>query len=287
LVTYIGEDGSPLRNMPIRPNSKYPIALRFVSSKTERYKTMDVYRGDVAALTRATFNIARDIDISLDLTHFRLYNDTAQNGGCFGAFSYEQGNADPTTRLWVPHSSLVTSHFPTTNDYDLTQAPGSASNPMSASTAHLDIPVLQAIMDYCNRWPDLFEGGALVPTGEILTPASDIIKIAEKFTPTANAAEQKMQEEINANGYMEVNYMGRRWKFIPNFFIQPGTCYPRFNQVPGMSFNKAGLDREILNTNLAENWEERSMRKVLGMAIPAQRRRRALRIKYASTGSSS
>ncbi len=284
-ISYVSEDGTPTQSRLVRPQSKYPIGLRFLSSDIVRYKTLDVYRGDVSELTKATFDLTRDLRIKLDLEHFRLLNAELAAGGCFGAFSYEQDRSDPETRIYVPHSAIHTEHFPVTNDYDLTQAANSDQNPMDETTDSFDILVLMAILDYAARWGDLFDGGPLVATGEILVPASDIIAIAKKFTPTANVAAQQIQEQINANGYMSVSYLGKTWKFVPSLLIPKGTCYPRFNMVPGLSFFKTGLDREIVTTNLRENWEEREVRKVYGAAIVNQRRIRALRIKYASDSS--
>lgn len=287
-IVHIGEDGTPERQRLVRPQARTPLALRIISSLKVRYKTFDVYRGNVAELTRKTFDIARDLEIKWDIELFHLINQPVANGGAFGPFSFENNRSQPQLRIWVPHSALVVSHFPTTNDYDLTAAAGSATNPTpdQITDNKFNIAIIRAIVDYENRWPDLFEGGKLMATGEIMVPASDIIAIAYAFTPTANVNEQRIQEEINRTGYMSVDYLGRNWKFIPSFFLQSGICYPRFNLMPGLVFSKTGMDREHLETNLTENWEERQMQKVYGAATITQRRIRCMRIKYMSNAAS-
>ncbi len=286
-VTWIGEDGTPVRQRVIRPQARTPIPLYVLSTTAVRYKTFDVYRGDVRERTTKVIDIARDLKIKLDLLLFGLMNLPQSSGGCFGPFSYEQAASDPELRIYQPHSGIDTTQLPTTNDLDLTQTPGSATNPTPVQLSSFGINIIPVILDYANRWGDIFDGGALVPTGEILVPAADIANIAYAFLPVANALEQRIQEEINRLGYFGVNYLGRNWHFIPSLFIQRGTCYPRFNKKPGIIYSKPALDREWVETNIPENWEERYMRRVVGAIFPAQHRIRTLRIKYASFSTSS
>lgn len=286
-VTWIGEDGTPVRQRVIRPQARTPLPLYLLSSTAVRYKTFDVYRGDVRERTTSTINIARDVKIKLDLLLFGLMNLAQSAGGCFGAFSYENSSSNTELRIWQPHSGIDTTQLPTTNDLDLTQTPGSAMNPTPVQLSGFGINIIPVILDYANRWSDIFDGGALVPTGEILVPAADIANIAYAFLPVANALEQRIQEEINRLGYFSVNYLGRNWTFVPSLFIQRGTCYPRFNKQPGITYSKPALDREWVEVNIPENWEERYMRKVVGAVFPAQHRIRTLRIKYATFQTSS
>lgn len=286
-VTWIGEDGTPVRQRVIRPQARTPVPLYVLSTAAVRYKTFDVYRGDVRERTTKVIDIARDLKIKLDLLLFGLMNLPQSSGGCFGPFSYENTAADPELRIWQPHSGIDVTQLPTTNDLDLTATPGSATNPTPVQLSAFGINIIPVILDYANRWGDIFDGGALVPTGEILVPAADISNIAYAFLPVANGLEQRIQEEINRLGYFGVNYLGKNWYFIPSLFIQRGTCYPRFNKKPGVIYSKPALDREWVEVNIPENWEERYMRKVVGALFPAQHRIRTLRIKYATQSGSS
>ena len=301
-VTFIGEDGTPDREHFVRPQSRTAIPLFFLNTKTARYKTLDLYRGNVAERTLVTLDLARDMAIKKDLTYFGLMNQPLANGGCYGAFSYEQGRSAPQSRIYVPHSGLQTSSLPQTNDWDMTQTSNTITNPLAAYTpptgwstlpgwpyalTGFGLPVLLAIKHYANLWGDLFDGGPLIPTGEVMVYPADIINIALQFLPVANANEQKVQEQITEQGYFGISYMGINWKFIPNMFIGPGTCYPRFSKLPGIAYSKPNLDREWVNVNVPENWEERSMRQVIGAALISQHRIRTMRIKYANISGSS
>ena len=286
-VTSISEDGSPERNRFIKPQTYTPVGLFFKSTKAARTKTIDLYRGNVAERINSTLDLARDMRIELDLTYFGLLNLPASAGGAFGAFTTENSRSATNLRLWNAHSAIDTTQFPGTNDYDLTQTAGTATNPSPVGGfTQLDVNIIYAIDDYCLRFGDIFNG-PIVWTGEILVPAQDVSQIGLRWLATANTAEQNIQKQINEKGYMEFSMYGRTVKLIPSLFLTRGTCYPKFNRKPGIAFTKPGLDREIVQVNEAENWEERSMRKVFGAAIIAQWRQFVMRIKYSTASNSS
>ena len=275
-INYIGEDGTPDRARVQKPGSKVNIPLRFLESEIIRYKTLDLYKGRIAEIATVQFDIARDLSIKRDQELFTLLSLTPANGGAFGAFSYEQGLADKTKRIYVAHSALRTEHLPTTNDIDLTAPPYSYDR--------FQIGVIFQIVNYSDSWgtwlPDA-GGQRLIPTGDIIVPASDIIDIAITAEPSMNVPESRIQEQINTSGYTSVSYLGRTWRFIPDATIPKGTCYPVFGLKPGRLYLKPTFDREIVDTNERENWEQRSQRTVFGAYIISQHRPRALRIKYA------
>lgn len=283
-VGHVGEDGTPDHVRVVKPEAKTAIALRFLMSEIVRYKTLDVYKGRVAEVAKKTFDISRDLTFKLDRECFNLLSAPVANGGCFGAFSTEQGNTNKAKRIYLAHSGIVTAHLPTTNDYDMTQAAGSATNPApDGALAAFGIKVLKAIIDYSDRWGNVLPGGGrLVPTGEIIVPSSDIIAIANDATPQSNAQENRIQEEINRLGYTMLTYLGRAWKFIADVTIVKGSCYPRFNILPGRVYFKPTFDKEFVETNESENWEKRWQRKVYGAYVISQYRPRALRLKYAN-----
>jgi hypothetical protein len=283
-VGHMGEDGTPETVKVVKPEAKSSVALRFFVSKKVRYKTLDVYRGRVDGIAQKTFDIARDLTIGLDLEHYNLLTQSVANGGCYGAFSFEQGRANKARRIYVAHSAIITDHLPPTNDYDMTQNPLTATNPSRVgNTDRFGVKVLQAIVDYADRWgnwlPDTT--GRLVPTGEILVPASDISAIAADATPSSDTpTEETIQQQVNRNGYTMLSYLGRTWKFIGIVTIPSGTCFPRFNMVPGRTFFKPAFDKEFVKTDDEQNWEERWQRKVYGAHIISQHRPRGMRIQY-------
>ncbi len=229
----------------------------------------------------------------LDTLHRDLLTSTTANGGCFGAFSFENARTNKSTRVYLPHSGIVTSHLPTTNNV----LNGTTSGPTgtrftvqyydaaSTNLTGFRPAVLRSIIDYAVSWGNLLPGGlsggtSLTPTGEIIVPSSDIINIAAGLLPANNDTANSLQAQVQENGYFSLTLVGKNWKFIPDVTIPAGTCYPRFNALPGISFEKPSWDREFVTRNDVENWEERFQRKAWGACIPAQYRPRAMQIKY-------
>ena len=266
-----------------------------------RYKTLDVYRGRVDDMTKKTIDISRDFRFKLDTRARDLLTSAVASGGCFGAFSYEQVNANKALRIYVPHSGIVTAHLPTTND--ITNAPsGTVPNATSPAPARTGLQfyddstksavqvgfrpaVLQAATDYADRWGDALPGGGrLQPTGDVLVPASDIYNMARYMNlAQINTYQVQMQKDVEQNGYTQLNVLGRQWRFIPDVTIASGTCYPIFNLKPGRVFWKPFMDQEFVETNQSENWERRWQRKCWGCYTVSQYRPRALRIEYLTT----
>jgi hypothetical protein len=282
-IGLMGEDGTPEMVRVVKPEARTTVGLHFISSRVVRYKTLDVYKGRVADIATKTFDIAQDLGFQLDRQHYNLLTQSVANGGAYGPFSTEQGRANTATRIYLPHTGIVTGHLPATNDYDMTATANSATNPTPDLIGAFGIEILKAVVDYADKWANVVPdaGGArLVPTGEIIVPASDIIAIANTWAPSQNVASQRIQEEINANGYTSFQYLGRTWRFIGDVTIPSGTCYPRFNMVPGKSYMKPGFDREFVETNEPQNTEKRWQRKVYGAVVISQHRPRGMRIKY-------
>jgi hypothetical protein len=288
-VGHIGEDGTPDRVRILKPESKTAIALRMISSQIVRYKTMDIYKGNVKDSALKTIDIARDLTFQLDREHYRLLVSSVANGGAFGAFSTEQSRTAKERRIYLPHSGIITSHLPSTNDI----VNGTVSGPSGTrwTTQYYDPPstnltgfrpaVLRCIIDYVSSWGNVLPGGGmLVPTGEIIVPSSDIINIGLGLLPTNTDTQNSLQQQVQDNGYFRLSLLGRDWRFIPDLTIESGTCYPIFNMKPGISFRKPSWDKEFVITNEPENFEERSQRKVYGATIVSQWRPRAMRIKY-------
>lgn len=292
----LGEDGVPEQVRVVHSQARTPIGLFYIASDKVRYKIMDIMRGDVTQSQLKTIDIARDLRIKLDRIHYNLLIATVANGGCFGAFSTEQARSNKSTRIYLPHSVIDTSHLPTTNDIVNGAANGGTAgtrftvryydppkDSAGSATSYLGLrpAVLLAVLDYCTSWGDVLPGGGrLNPTGEIIVPASDIINFALTQLPVTNLVENNVQEQIATNGYFSVSLFGRNWKFIPDVTIPAGTCFPRLNLLPGITYEKPSMDREFTKRDDELNFEERYQKKVYGAVIPSQWRPRAMRVKY-------
>ena len=292
----MGEDGSPEQVRVVKPEAKTAIGLYTVASDWFRYKTLDIMKGDVSAAQQKTVDIARDLTFKLDRLHYDLLTASVATGGAFGAFSYEQAKAK-ALRIYLAHSGIVTSHLPTTNDilngttggptgtrytvqyYDPTYAEDGTT---PSDYEGFRPAVLRSIIDYAASWGKFLPdgGGLLVPTGEIIVPASDIINIGLGLMPSNNDTANSLQQQVQDNGYFSLNLLNKNWKFIPDVTIEAGTCYPRFNMLPGIAYEKPNWDREFVERNDIESWERRFQRKAWGAVIIAQRRVRAMRITY-------
>lgn len=286
----MGEDGYPEQVRILRPQSKIPIGLQLLMSDKVTYKINDLYRGRIVDVATKTFDIAANMRFKLDRQCYDLLQKSVATGGCYGAFSFEQGNARKEKRIYLAHSGIVTAHLPTTNDVVNGTTAGSGGtrftvryyDAVSTTLSGLRPAVVLAIVDYCDSWGNVLPngGGRLVPTGEIICPASDIINIALSLAPTNNTTESRIQEEVNRNGYTSLQYMGRTWKFIADVTIPVGTCYPRLNLLPGKVFFKPFMDKEFVKQDEEINLETRWQRKAFGAYIISQNRPRAMRIKY-------
>jgi hypothetical protein len=290
-VGYIGEDGHPQKVRIVKPQERTLVGLYSIASDEVRYRTEDIYRGDVRQTALATINIARDIRIKSDRLHYTALTASLANGGCYGAFSYEASNTKVATRIYNAHSVINTSLLPTTNQM-VQKASTSAArwdvqwyDPATLTNGDGFRPaVLMLIEDYSNAWGDCLPfgqtGTRLVPTGEIIMPSDAPINLARYLTPVSNTLENVLQEQVLREGYMKLALNGRTWTFIPDVTIPSGTLYPRFNLMAGLSYVKPSWDRAFVKQDIEQNWEERWNRKAFGIVIPSQSRPRSIQITY-------
>ncbi len=294
-VSLMGDDGSPESVRVVAPQERTAVGLYTVAPDAVRIKTEDIYRGtSVRAAALRTLNIARDIAYMLDRKHYTLLNTAVSGGGCFGAFSYESGAfTNKAKHIYVAHSGIITSQLPTTNAITNGTTAGPTGTRFTvrrydaASTTLTGFrpAVLRCIVDYSVSWskwmPDA-NGQQLVPTGEIIVPAVDIIGIADNLASANTDTANSLNQQVTDSGYFSLSLLGKVWKFIPDITIATGTCYPRFNMLPGLTYEKPSWDKAGTVVNERENWEEFWSRKAYGAVIPAQWRPRAMKITYAA-----
>lgn len=278
-VGSISEDGTPETVRVLKADAKFALGLYMVASDYVKYKTLDLYKGDITGPQKATFDIARDLTFKLDRLHFNLMTAALADGGAFGAFSTENTKANRAQRIYMPHSGIVVAHLPSTNDFVNTDV---AAWDTEENLTGFRPAVLKVIEAYANRWgnalPD--NAGRLVPTGEIIVPASDLENLGKYLAVSNDTVASDLQNQVEKNGFASLTLWGRTWRFIPDVTIVSGTCYPRFNHVIGLSFDKPSHGGEDVVTNKLEHWEKRAQSRAWGAAIISQWRVRACRIKY-------
>jgi hypothetical protein len=285
-VGYLAQDGKPQRVKVTVEEAQTRIPLRFLSTKKVNYRTHDIYRGNIAPLATKTFDLAAEMANKIDRHCLTLLTSALGSGGAFGAFTT---TGSKPSRVYVPHSNIVTSHLPTTNDITVynnaISADGATYNdPASSKVGRFSPRVLQEIIRYADSWGNLFSWGRIVPTGEIIVPSSDIFAIFADLTVVSTNAsrpsETDVERQIRENGYTSLPFGGINWRFVPDVTIASGTCYPRFNMLPGQVFFKPGMDAEFVDTDREQNTEARSQRKVMGAYIIDQWRPRIARFTY-------
>lgn len=284
---YVAQDGKP-RQRKIEPHRAHDtIPLRIISSDRVGYYTRDIYDGsNIAEMAKATFEIAFDLTFKIDRECFNLLNATVGNGGVYGAFTLTGARA---SRLYVPHSGIVTAHLPQTNDITVYTTPisgdGTYNDPTSGIVKRFGVRCLQEIIRYSESWGQWSPQGKLVPTGEIVVPSSDIFAILMDLTVVSTSGgrpnETELERQVAESGFMELEFpKGRMWKFTPDVTIQPGKCFPKFNKVPGQVFFKPSQDQEFTFPEPEKNYEERSQQKVFGAYVLNHWRMNALRLTY-------
>lgn len=284
---YVAQDGSP-RRVKIEPHRDHAtIPLRHITSNKVGYYTRDIYDGsNIADMARATFDIAFDLSYKIDRECFTLLNAAVGSGGVFGAFTVNGAKAN---RLYVPHSGIITSHLPDTNDITVHETAISSDGTVyndatSPIVGRFGVRVIQEIIRYAESWGQWSPQGQLVPTGEIIVPSSDIFAIMLDHSVISTSAgrptESDLERDMAEKGFMEINYGGRTWRFVRDVTIESGTCFPKFNKVPGQVFLKPSQDREFTKTDEEANWEERSQQKVFGAYVLNHWRMNALRLTY-------
>lgn len=286
-VTAIGEDGTPDTVRVVRADDKFNIGLYVIASDYVKYRTMDLYKGDITAAQTATFDISRDLTFKLDRLHYNLMTGAqaaSPNSGAFGAFTYESATstnkAKKASWVYLSHSGIVTSHLPSTNDFSNSDV--QAWDPQEDASTGFRPAVLKVITSYETRWgnnlPD--NRGSLSSTGEIIVPSSDIENMGKYLAVENGKYENSLQAQVQQNGYASLALWGKQWKFIPDITIPSGTCYPLFNKKIGLSFDKPNMAGEDVQVNNLEHWEKRAQSRAWGAAIISQWRPCACRIKY-------
>ena len=289
-VYYMAQDGNLKLQRAIAAYTNSLIPLYFVASQKYGYQIEDIQRGNVTAPAMASVDIGFDIAQQLDhyaylLLTGQLPRASLNNGanGVIGAFTTKTTNPTLPSQLWTynAHSAIQTALLPTTNQlfpvFDPTPAGLTAVNAAGnkgvfwkdpGGNPVIGLNALHAAIKYADAWGNVFRDGALRPTGLVLVPACDASSTLTQVQATA-AKPSAIAEGLLSN-YTRVEYGNIVWTFMPDNTIPQGTMFIVFNKPVGKNFVKPSFDREFVNTDFENNWEDRWYRKTQGLYVPVQ-----------------
>lgn len=271
-VGYIGDANKP-KTIRVEPESTSSlIELKYLSTERVRFKVMDLMRGRIDDVAQRNFDLAFDMANKIDELQYTLLSTASGSGGAYGAFTT---TGVKSARSYIKNSRVIASYLPSTNDVNV----GTPS-----TVTKFGVSTLDEIAKYANAWGDSFADGPLRPTGEIIMPPSDIEDIDDDITTTV--ASNVFTDDVMKGGYYNgVAWKGIPWKFTPVNTIPIGTCYPIFNKPVGKLFLKPSMDKYYKlesdrYPHLDPNYAEEYVMKVVGFAIPSNRRLNTARFTY-------
>ncbi len=264
---YIGERGQSEVTKILYPNERATVDWHVLESEEAEYETFDLYEGDISDVARAQFDIDFDLNQALEA---KLGPGTGglMASGVFGSFALTGGKA---SRVYNKHSRIRSDVLPTTNELAIPSISGSTK---------LGQTTLEAIVNYCACFTKTTPDGDLMPTGEIIVPADELIQVVNGITVT-NAAQNAVAQQILQRGFYQLPEMlGVNWRLTPDNTIAKGYCYPILNKPVGILFRKPSADQmeeEILRRKrTARRWQNM----VIASAIPTPNLKNIIRVRY-------
>lgn len=283
-VKHIAQDGHIGTMKAVKAQKQIYVDMREIAAEVG-YQIRDVNLGmNIAEAAAATVDLAWDMANKVDYEQFKMFI----NGGIFAPFSRKKGGAsDALSATYIPHWRINTANLPPTNNLVL-----DATNPQVAKLGLVAngtgggqsnlfrFDVVQAIIDYCESWGEIF-GGKMEPTGAIIIPSSDVSGLTSTIKPTTLFFNE-VAEGVLQN-FRSFQYLNKNWVLIPDVTLDPGCCYVVMGKPVGLHLTKPSLDWEDVDTNKRKNWETRMSSKTLQLYVPEPSRLNALRVIYSST----
>lgn len=265
-VKQLSEEGTPESIGIVKPRKFTDIDLYYTTTPAVEYNLIDIYQGRLSPEVQMSgYDLSRDVQEDIDTRARALYLSGALKA------NFNDEATDPE-KSWVAHSKINTSNLPTTNK--ITQT--------SANTTSLPTYVgLNQIIKYCTQFGNIF-GGPLAPTGALIVPSIHASAITESVNPTT-AQSNAFTEAIITAGYQTFPHGGYQWVVMPDVTLAPKKLYPVLNRPVGQIFYKPGLDIQSDVATDAPTRRKRSFQKVVGMAIPSNRKPFALELEYQTT----
>lgn len=260
-VSYIGQDGGPRTRKAVAAKKQTFFDMKELHSEEVGYQIRDINLGpDIATMAQKTVDIAWDMEAKLNDLAKTLYLTLLGSFTTTGA---------KLSRTYIPNQYIVGANLPTTNVLSATS---------NGPTTLFRMDCIRKIARYAGQWADVW-GQPITPTGVILISSKDALDLSEELIPTG-ATNNSTADKIIAGDYLEVAWMGRNWKLVPDVTIASGVAYPVLGQPVGDYFSKPGVDESFVETNRKKNWETRSAMKVVQFASPQPKRVNACSITY-------
>lgn len=274
-VRTIAEDNNARRVRIVKPMEEERIPLIFISTDEVEYTVMDIYKGSVVSAALSTIKLAYDMANQREQLAWDLLNNaTIANGGpVFNtSFATALGNSNKALRPWVLNSRIDARNIPDRNDFVVAG---------TGAETKFRTQVIKEISRYGDRWKGNFPDGDLIPTGRILIPGNDIADLGDEAV-IGDSESGPVIDQIQAQGYGSISYLGKNWTLVPDNTLAPGTCYPEFNRKIGKVYSKPGMEEEEVTPLKRKNREKRYIKTVFGGYINITQIPFVARFKYKS-----
>lgn len=259
-VTTVGQDGKTTRSRVNPTTNEFLINLEIITTPEVEYPIRDLYRGNIAESYRKTIDLDYDLECQFDGILQTLVLTA------FGNFTLTGNKA---ARAYNAHSRIRSGVLPTSNDISI---------PGVTTSTKLGQTVFDEITDYAVRFGN-DAMGPLQPTGEIIVPADQVKHMGTGVTLT-NAAQNAVAQEIAANGWFGIHYLGKDWKLVPDNTIAANRCIAPMNRPLGKLWLKPSMDADEEEIVKKLRIAKRFKQKVYAAAILEQDKKNAARVRY-------
>jgi hypothetical protein len=273
-LSLVGQDGGIMsRNGAIVPSqSQYQLPGPFnLATELSTYQLIDFQRGNVADLSLALIDQARDWSLSLDNRLWKSLQTTSATAGA-GTTSPFKFTGPKEKRTFNLHSTIYSANLPQTNILDC--------NPNGGRPGYIDKTVLDAIVLYARRLSGT-NFGPIKPMA-IYFPSAIDLQVITTITQTTNDVTASIARQIVEGGEIG-NLYGQPFAYRPLPTLDPTGkyVYVRFNKPVGIVGFKPGLDMTFNERYPQKNYGEIGMSKLWTAGIPEQWRPFFARVRYA------
>lgn len=271
-VEAIGQDGEPQVVQAILDKKQYPIPLSTIFTEWFEYDIRDLYRGSaVRDISLQQVDLARDFGYAIDA----LLASYVLVGGANSRLTatFDTTNADKKLRDYIAHSRVHTANFPAGNLVTLGT---------NSTTTNFRKEVLDAALEYCERWGSDVDGSGPLNVVEIRVCSKDVGAWRGQVTLTSEM--NSLTSQIFDTGVV-MNYAGKRFIVVGDNTINPndGVAYFRLSKPIGMQFEKTSFADVIIDESAElrkKNKGRMCQGSAFGWALPLPLRKNVLGVRY-------